>query len=89
MYGDVTDNGAPQWYPGDADAGMIARQAFYMAVRYDGSDANTTNLELFAGHLPRLAGDKLSPLLSVPASFSPCQGVRPAKSLITALEFRF
>jgi endonuclease I len=40
----------PYWYAGDADAGTIARQAFYMAVRYDGSDANTTNLELVSGN---------------------------------------
>lgn len=46
--GVVTDGGS-KWYPGDAEAGMIARQEFYMAVRYDGADANTTNLELFAG----------------------------------------
>ncbi|MFO0788985.1 MAG: endonuclease [Pirellulales bacterium] len=44
----VTDGGS-KWYPGDLEAGTIARQEFYMAVRYDGSDANTTNLELFAG----------------------------------------
>ena len=37
------------WYPGDADAGMIARQQFYMAVRYDGSDGSTTDLELAPG----------------------------------------
>ncbi|BBO33678.1 endonuclease [Lacipirellula parvula] len=40
----------PYWYPGDADAGMIARQEFYMAVRYDGSDSNTRNLELVSGN---------------------------------------
>lgn len=49
MFGALNDGGTV-WYPGDADAGMIARQEFYMAVRYDGSDANTTNLELFAGN---------------------------------------
>jgi endonuclease I len=37
------------WYPGDADAGMIARGMFYMAVRYDGSEGSTTNLELVNG----------------------------------------
>lgn len=45
----VVSDGGSKWYPGNAEAGMIARQEFYMAVRYDGSDANTTNLELFAG----------------------------------------
>ena len=49
-FGRVTDGGATVWYPGDADAGLIARQQFYMAVRYDGSDSNTTDLELAAGN---------------------------------------
>lgn len=48
-YGRVSDGGT-KWYPGDADAGMIARQQFYMAVRYDGSDANTVDLELVTGN---------------------------------------
>jgi endonuclease I len=45
-FGAVVDKGATVWYPGDADAGMIARQEFYMAVRYDGSDSGTSDLEL-------------------------------------------
>jgi endonuclease I len=45
QYGSLSDGGTA-WYPGDADAGMIARQMFYMAVRYDGTDANTNDLEL-------------------------------------------
>lgn len=58
-FGRVSDGGT-KWYPGDADAGMIARQEFYMAVRYDGSDANTVDLELAetgssAGRLGRLS----------------------------------
>ncbi len=48
-YGAVTDFGFAMWYPGDADAGMIARQEFYMATRYDGSDPSTTDLELYDG----------------------------------------
>ena len=48
-FGSVSDGGT-FWYPGDADAGMIARQEFYMAVRYDGSDAFTTDLELSSGN---------------------------------------
>lgn len=44
-YGTVSDGGTV-WYPGDADAGMIARQMFYMAVRYDGSDSATEDLEI-------------------------------------------
>ena len=38
------------FYPGNADAGMIARQQFYLATRYDGTETNTTNLELFPGN---------------------------------------
>ena len=48
-FGSVSDGGT-FWYPGDADAGMIARQQFYMAVRYDGSDSSTTDLELSSGN---------------------------------------
>lgn len=48
-YGAVTDNGAAVWYPGDADAGMVARHEFYMATRYDGADPNTIDLELLPG----------------------------------------
>jgi endonuclease I len=48
MFGVVSDGGT-FWYPGDADAGMIAREMFYMAVRYDGADSGTTDLELAAG----------------------------------------
>ena len=47
-FGEKSDGGTV-WYPGDSDAGMIARQQFYMAVRYDGTEANTEDLELFAG----------------------------------------
>jgi endonuclease I len=49
-FGYVTDGGNSVWYPGNADAGMIARHSFYMAVRYDGSDSGTTDLELVAGN---------------------------------------
>ncbi len=49
-FGLVTDSGATYWYPGNADAGMVARQSFYMAVRYDASDSLTTNLELANGN---------------------------------------
>ncbi|MEM1304577.1 MAG: endonuclease, partial [Planctomycetota bacterium] len=46
----VVQDGGTYWYPGDDDAGMIARQQFYVAVRYDGSDSQTNNLELVAGN---------------------------------------
>jgi len=48
-YGAVSDGGAAVWYPGDADAGMVARHEFYMATRYDGADALTADLELLPG----------------------------------------
>ena len=48
-FGTVSDGGSTVWYPGDADAGMVARQMFYAAVRYDGSDSATSNLELANG----------------------------------------
>jgi endonuclease I len=61
----VTAPNPDMWYPGNADAGMIARQAFYMAVRYDGVDnaSNTANLELAPGNpgasqTTALMGDK-------------------------------
>jgi endonuclease I len=60
-FGRVTDNGATYWYPGDADAGMIARQEFYMAVRYDGSESGTTDLELASGN-PASGGSLLGNL---------------------------
>jgi endonuclease I len=50
QWGVVTDNGASYWYPGDADAGMIARQECYMAVRYDGTEGSTSDLEIGAGN---------------------------------------
>jgi endonuclease I len=39
-----------KYYPGDADAGLIARAQFYMAVRYDGTDSGTEDLELASGN---------------------------------------
>jgi endonuclease I len=49
FWGVVSDGGS-KWYPGNADAGMIARQEFYMAVRFDAAEPNTTDLELFSGN---------------------------------------
>jgi endonuclease I len=54
-YGAVNDGGA-MWYPGDSDAGMIARQEFYMATRYDGADSGTIDLELQPGNPAASAG---------------------------------
>jgi endonuclease I len=49
-FGRITDNGATVWYPGDADAGMVAREEFFMATRYDGTESGTNDLELAAGN---------------------------------------
>jgi len=55
-YGAVSDGGAAVWYPGDADAGMVARHEFYMATRYDGADASTADLELLPGDPTEVQG---------------------------------
>jgi endonuclease I len=47
-YGKKSDGG-DVWYPGNADAGMIARQSFYMDTRYDGVSGEP-NLQLVAGN---------------------------------------
>jgi endonuclease I len=60
-WGTVNDGGQTHWYPGDADAGMIARQEFYMATRYDGTDANTQNLEIGTGNVANPSGAEDSP----------------------------
>lgn len=38
------------WYPGDEHCGDVARAVFYMAVRYDGSDSYTADLEVVDGN---------------------------------------
>lgn len=55
-FGELMDGDSQFWYPGDADAGMIARSQFYMSVRYDGTDPGTTNLELGVGNVPDMPG---------------------------------
>ncbi len=52
----MVDGGQTYWYPGDAEAGMIARQQFYLAVRYNGSDGNTNDLELGANFISNPSG---------------------------------
>jgi endonuclease I len=58
--GQVSDGGT-KYYPGDADAGLVARAEFYMAVRYNGTETNTQDLELAAGD-PADNGTKLGDL---------------------------
>ena len=60
-FGAVSDNGSVKWYPGDADAGMIARQQFYMATRYDNLDSATDDLELVNGN-PGINGTTMGDL---------------------------
>ena len=50
--GRVDDGNGTVWYPGDGDAGLIARQQFYADVRYDGSDSSTDDLVVVAGNPP-------------------------------------
>jgi len=56
-FGHVGGSGGP-WYPGDADAGDIARTLFYMATRYytGGSTANINNILLVNGTGTPLSG---------------------------------
>lgn len=49
-YGTLNDGNGTVWYPGDADAGMVARHAFYAETRYDGSDGATQNLTISNGN---------------------------------------
>ncbi len=58
--GQVNDGGL-KYYPGNMDAGLIARAQFYMAVRYDGADSGTVDLELASGN-PATGGTTLGDL---------------------------
>ena len=53
--GRVSDGNGTVWYPGDQDAGLTARQQFYLDVRYDGLDSSTEDLMLGVGN-PSLSG---------------------------------
>lgn len=46
----LTTDGGTKYYPGNLDAGMVARADFYMATRYDGTETHTHDLELAAGN---------------------------------------
>lgn len=58
--GRVSDGGTV-WYPGDEDAGMVARQMMYMDVRYDGGESSTSDLTLVSGN-PGSSGSQLGNL---------------------------
>ena len=55
----VVNDGGTKYYPGNADAGLIARAQFYMAVRYDGVDR---------GHVETLNWSLEIPPITVPRS---------------------
>ncbi|MCC5830182.1 MAG: endonuclease [Phycisphaeraceae bacterium] len=38
------------WYPGEAHKGQVARMLFYMAVRYDGTEPDTVDLQIVNGN---------------------------------------
>ncbi len=54
-------DGNTKYYPGDADAGLIARAQFYMDVRYDGADSGTNDLVLQSGN-PADSGTRMGDL---------------------------
>lgn len=62
-FGPVTGSGthgyqtAGLYYPGDADAGDVARTLFYMDVRYNGTDPGTQDLLLINGNPPEPPAD--------------------------------
>ncbi|MBB5353858.1 hypothetical protein HNR46_004122 [Haloferula luteola] len=63
------------WEPAGQDKGIVARACFYMAVRYDGSDANTTDLTL--DEIPSSASNRmgvLSVLLNWNRHYPPLAG---------------
>jgi endonuclease I len=63
------------WEPRDADKGVVARAAFYMATRYDGADADVPDLEL--SETPDAATyhfGKLATLLAWNRRFPPTSG---------------
>lgn len=66
VYGQTTRGiyGSDSYYPGDADAGLLARAEFYMDVRYNGSESNTQDLELVNGEEPA-GGRKMGDLASL------------------------
>ncbi|TWT90717.1 Extracellular ribonuclease precursor [Pseudobythopirellula maris] len=62
-YGPLSDGGTV-WYPGDEDAGMVARQMFYMDTRYEGGPgdgSSTTDLSL-VNNTPGTGGTTLGRL---------------------------
>ena len=62
---------ADSWQPAPTERGDIARALFYMAVRYDGTEANTTDLELVSTPPTGPLMGKLSTLLAWHAADPP------------------
>jgi endonuclease I len=57
----LVNDGGTKYYPGDADAGLIARAQLYMDVRYDGADSGTNDLLLEINN-PAPSGNSLGDL---------------------------
>lgn len=64
LAGTTNVGGVTYFYPGVMDRGDAARAAMYAAVRYDGRDANTVNLQLVNGN-PASATGQLGDLQSL------------------------
>lgn len=74
---------ANSWEPRDADKGVVARAAFYMATRYDGADSDVPDLEL--AETPNAATflfGKLSVLLAWHRAFPPTAAERQRNQTI-------
>jgi endonuclease I len=56
--------GTDGYYPGDADAGLLARAEFYMDVRYNGTESGTQDLQLVNGQ-PAAGGNTMGDLASL------------------------
>jgi len=71
------------WEPSDEDKGRVARAAFYMAVRYDGSDANTFDIEISDSPSPaEQRMGKLTTLLAWNREFPPTLAEKVRSSAI-------
>lgn len=62
--GQTVVGGVTYWYAGDAHKGDAARGSFYAAVRYDGSQVATTDLELANGN-PSINTSQMGDLASL------------------------
>ena len=74
---------ADSWEPRMEEKGVVARSIFYMAVRYDGSDADVPDLELSDSPSPaQYRFGKLTTLLDWHRQFSPTDAERVRNQII-------